>query len=172
MEAPIQRRRRYSDEEKAKALALHAANSGSEYPIAATANALRIPDSTLESWLTGRGVSQRALEIAGEEKKTLADLYDEVAVLSVMRQIIRLKDADSCADARLAEIAQTGGIAVDKSRLLRDLPTTITDNRNDAALREKAEALLARLLPEYGGDRAAALAAFREHAPTLSAYVN
>ena len=172
MHATKKKRRRYSDEEKAKALTLYAANSGMEYPIAATANALKIPDSTLESWLSGRGVSQRAIELAGLEKKTLADLYEEVAILSVMQQVGRLRSADSCQDAKLSEIAQVGGIAVDKSRLLRDLPTSITDNRNDAALRERAEALLARLLPEYGGDKAAAMAAFREHAPTLSQYVN
>lgn len=38
-------------------------------------------------------------------------------------------------------------------------------------IREKAEESLASLLPEYGNDRAAALAAMREAAPTLSSYL-
>ena len=48
-----------------------------------------------------------------------------------------------------------------------------TDARlDDAELREKAEALLVQILPQFGGDRLAALAAFREHAPTLSGYLS
>ena len=51
-------------------------------------------------------------------------------------------------------------------------PTAITESRNAAELRKEAEDILAALLPEYGHDRAAALAAMREAAPTLSEYVN
>lgn len=40
-----------------------------------------------------------------------------------------------------------------------------------ADLRAKAEALIARILPHYGGDRDAALAAIRENAPSLSEYL-
>ncbi len=64
------------------------------------------------------------------------------------------------------------GIAADKHRLYSEEPTAITENRGDASLREKAEAILAGLIPEFGGDRAAALAALRENAPTLSRYIN
>lgn len=42
---------------------------------------------------------------------------------------------------------------------------------DDTALREKAEALLAEILPHYV-TREAALAVFREHAPTLGRYVS
>lgn len=64
------------------------------------------------------------------------------------------------------------GIASDKHRLYLGEPTAITETRNDAALREKAEALLVALAVEYGGDRALALAALRENAPTLGRFIN
>lgn len=63
------------------------------------------------------------------------------------------------------------GIAADKHRLYSEEPTSITENRSDAALKEKAEALLAALLPEFNNDRAAALQALRDHAPTLGRHV-
>lgn len=40
-----------------------------------------------------------------------------------------------------------------------------------ADLRRRAEELIADILPHYGGDRAAALEAVREQAPTLSRYL-
>jgi hypothetical protein len=59
-------------------------------------------------------------------------------------------------------------------RLQAGEPTAITRHEDAAALadlRAKAEALIAEILPHYGGDRDAALAAVREQAPTLSKYI-
>ena len=64
------------------------------------------------------------------------------------------------------------GIAAEKALLYAGHPTSITESRNDEALRAQAEALIAALLPEFAGDRLAALNAMRESAPTLSAYIN
>ena len=64
------------------------------------------------------------------------------------------------------------GTIFDKLRLMADQPTEIVEQRNDQALREKAEAILSALIAEYAGDRDAALLAMRENAPTLSQYVN
>lgn len=43
--------------------------------------------------------------------------------------------------------------------------------QSEAELRKEAEEILADLLPDFGNDRAAALAAMREAAPTLSEYL-
>jgi len=165
MEQTPKRRRRYSDEEKAAALVALELNQNLDCPIAATANALQIPDSTLDTWKKGEWVSEKAQELSGEKKATLLELFEKC----VLRGL-----ADIASDEKPATWREATGIATftDKILLLRGQPTQITETRNDAALREKAEALMQRLLPEYGGDKAAALAAFREHAPTLSQYVN
>lgn len=160
----IKRRRRYTDEEKAAALVLLEMNQNLDCPIAATANALQIADSTLDNWKKGRGVNDVAVELGGQKKQSLLELYEK----AVTRGLVDILNTDQPATWRDAT-----GIATftDKILLLRGQPTAITESRNDAALREKALAILERLLTEYAGDRAAALDAMREHAPTLSKYV-
>lgn len=159
------KRRRYTDEEKAVALVTLELNQNLDCPIAATANALQIPDSTVDNWKKGRGISEKATELGGEKKATMLELFEK----AVLRGIDDILSGDKPASWRDAT-----GIATftDKILLLRGQPTAITENRNDAALREKAEAILAALLPEYNFNRDLALAAMRENAPTLSSYVN
>ena len=165
METAPKRRRRYSDDEKAAAIALYDFNSNLDKPLAVTSKALQIPDSTLQRWTDGEAVSENAQALREEKKKSIDELCEEYARQALSKLIPNLDDIKPRDFASI-------GIAIDKMLLLRGQPTQITETRNDAALREKAEALLAQILPEYGGDRAAALAVFREHAPTLSAYVN
>lgn len=167
----IRKRRRYTDEEKAKALVLLRSNSGLDCPLTATANALQLPDSNLSAWATGRGISAQVRRIVEQESKKLADLFDDAVYLGILRQVERLSSPETASRIPFKDLANGTGLALDKSRLLRDQPTAITESRNDAALREKALAILERLLTEYAGDRVAALAALREHAPTLSKYV-
>lgn len=50
-------------------------------------------------------------------------------------------------------------------------PDPVRDAAELADLRRRAEELIAAILPHYGGDRAAALEAVREQAPTLSRYL-
>lgn len=158
-------RRRYTDEEKAAALVALELNQNLDCPIAATANALQIPDSTIDNWKKGRGVSDVAIELGGEKKASLLELYER-AVTKGLSEIL------DCAQP--ATWKEATGIATftDKILLLRGQPTAITESRNAAELRKEAEDILAALLPEYDHDRAAALAAMREAAPTLSEYVN
>lgn len=162
---PKQTRRRYTDEEKAAALVALELNQNLDCPIAATANALQIPDSTIDNWKKGRGISEKAIELGGEKKASLLELYEK-AVTKGLSEIL------DCAQP--ATWKEATGIATftDKILLLRGHPTAITESRNAAELRKEAEDILAALLPEYGHDRAAALAALREAAPTLSEYVN
>lgn len=77
---------------------------------------------------------------------------------------IELHDSQSAAKTLFGNLRLQAGEA-----------TSITAHRDEAAiakLRADAEALIARILPHYGGDRAAALAAIRENAPALSEYIN
>ena len=169
---PKQTRRRYTDEEKAAALTRLAENSNLGAPVVVTANELQIPDKTLFAWSTGRGVAQHVLRLVEQKKQTAADLYEEISVLANVRLIERLSDETQCASIPARDLMMISGTSKDKERLVRNQPTAITESRNAAELRREAEAALALLLPDYGNDKAAALAAMREIAPTLSEYVN
>lgn len=162
---PKQTRRRYTDEEKAAALALVDFNANLDSPVAVTAKALQLPDSTIDNWKAGRYVNEQVEELRGEKKKTLDALCEEYAREALSKLIPNL---DNITPRDFTSI----GIAIDKMLLLRGQPTAITESRNAAELRREAEAALALLLPDYGNDKAAALAAMREIAPTLSEYVN
>lgn len=59
-------------------------------------------------------------------------------------------------------------------RLVAGEPTAILSHRDEAReaeLRDRAEARIAELMPHTGGDRDAAIALLREHAPKLSEYI-
>lgn len=166
------KRRRYTDEEKAAALTRLVENSNLNAPLVVTARELQVNDKTLFAWSTGRGVARHILNLVEQKKQTAADLYDEISVLANVRLIERLSDEAMSISIPARDLMNISAVSTDKSRLVREKPTSITENRNDAALREKAEAILATLLPEYNFDRELALAAMRENAPTLSSYVN
>lgn len=145
-------RRRYSDEDRANALAALAANEGN---VNHTANQLGIPAKTLESWAKGQRHPEAA-QLCEEKKPELADALEEVAR--------KLADAmpGKVADAGLRDTAIALGIAVDKMRLLREAPTSITqtngtapDGRRD--LTDRLERLTSAL--EDAADRAGAGAA-------------
>lgn len=103
-------RRRYSDEEKAEALASLDANEGR---LTLTAEMLGIPVQTLHCWDMGRGVHPSVMQLRTHKKEELANELDSVALLA----------------ARLAGEKVTGasfkdtmiglGIAVEKAALLR-----------------------------------------------------
>lgn len=169
---PKQTRRRYTDEEKAAALTRLAENSNLGAPVVVTANELQIPDKTLFAWSTGRGIAQHVLKLVEQKKQTAADLYEEISVLANVRLIERLGDDTLSASIPARDLMVISGTSKDKERLVRNQPTAITESRNSAELRKEAEEILAALLPEYNFDKAAALAAMREAAPTLSEYVN
>ena len=172
---PKRKRRRYTDEEKAAAIVMRRQNSNLESPVMATANALNIPHSNIVLWSQGRGVSEAAWKKVTEESKTLADIFRDVAVLAAGEMRERLSDPDSRAMLAGADLVRMAGVAAEKAQLLSGEPTAIVETRDDsldAELRERAEARLAELLPHTGGDRDAAIALLRDHAPALSEYIN
>lgn len=117
--------RRYSDEDRADALAALAANGGN---VTGTARQLGVPRNTLLMWSRGDRHPE-ALADAIPKKLGLADRLDEVARLLVDAMPAKI------AKASLAQLAVAAGIAIEKARLLRGQPTAIDERRDSLAAR-------------------------------------
>src|SRR5262252_6413810 len=102
-------KRRYSDQERAAALATLDANSGD---VRRTARQVGVPEKTLAEWRDGRHHPDVA-NLRGEKKAGLADRFEDVVhkILDVVPGKI--------ADAGLAQLMTAAGIGVDKMLLLR-----------------------------------------------------
>jgi len=111
-----QPKRRYSDEEKANALAALAANAGN---IERTARELSIPASTLQHWANGN-VHAQVTNLRDQKKGVLAEGLEDVA-WRLLEGVTPAKIAET--DVR--ELLTAVGIAVDKMQLLRGKPTAI-----------------------------------------------
>jgi transposase-like protein len=136
-------RRKYSDSQKANALAVLSANRGN---VLRTSRELNIPERTLNDWShlaenamnpnSKRPVSpDYAIEIAQlrEEKETdLADEYESVTRL----YLNHAKKDKVIAETRGRDAVFSAAIATDKMQLLRNLPTSITETieRQDVAI--------------------------------------
>lgn len=116
------KRRRYDDEYRAGAIAmLHAAG----YPdttgaLTRVANELHVPDRTLSRWFNGENNSPPD-KLVNIKKGDMANALEEVA----WKLLDSMADSEAIADAPLQQRATAYGIAVDKMRLLRGLPTEI-----------------------------------------------
>lgn len=110
-------RRRYSDDERATALAALAANGGN---VERTAAQLAMPRKTLASWAKGERHPEAA-QLCQGKKGPMADALDAIAwkILDSLPGKI--------ASAPLAQSMTALGIAIDKARLLRGEPTDITE---------------------------------------------
>jgi transposase-like protein len=115
--APRMKPRRYSDDDRAKALAALAANGGE---LRKTAAELGIPEATLRSWANGT-YHPEATQAAARQKSDLAARWERVAnaALDVLDR--------SSGELRPRDAATVGGIATDKMLLLRgDAPVSAT----------------------------------------------
>jgi hypothetical protein len=114
-------RRRYSDEERANALAALAANGGN---VNQTARQLNIPEPTVRHWANGN-VHPDVVKDHEEKKESMAVALDRVAQ--------QLLDAipGKIDKANLSHTATAMGIAIDKARLLRGEPTSISKEMDD-----------------------------------------
>lgn len=110
-------KRRYSDEEKAEALAALDANDGD---VRKTARSLAIPYTTLREWVTHQQ-HDAVTNIRTQKKSDLAQRLEEIAR--------ELADAmpDKIQAANLQQVATSMAIAIDKMQLLRGAPTSISD---------------------------------------------
>lgn len=126
MSASIERtRRKYSDREKAEALAVFDACGN----LTETSRSTGIPDATLSDWINNkRGVSSSDIpKLRNEKRQNLSDAFEEIALESCRVAQARLtgKQADKIAFNHLMTGA---GIAVDKMQLLRGQPTMISES--------------------------------------------
>lgn len=121
-------RRQYSDNDKAAALAVLAANGGD---LRKTARDLSIPYSTIRKWANDKGINSDVVNEVTSKKKNLADSLEEIAQ--------NLVDAmpGKITAANLQQVATSLGITIDKMQLLRGKPTGIVD---DASLTDDIRA--------------------------------
>jgi hypothetical protein len=103
------RTRRYSDSERAAALAALDANGGN---VRKTAKQIGVPRKTLEEWSAGH-CHPEVQEIRKECRATLAERFEQIIhqILDVMPGKI--------ADSGLQQLVVTAAIAVDKMQLLK-----------------------------------------------------
>src|SRR5262245_49394675 len=106
-------RRRYSDHEKAEALAMLAANAGN---VAQTARQVNVPRQTLQHWPAGEGLSPAVPELEHEKKGGLADRLERLARCLVEDMPGKIGAAN------LRHCAVCLGVTIDKMLLLRDQP--------------------------------------------------
>lgn len=117
MEKVKRKQKRYSDDERARAVAAVAANGGN---VTKTAKELGIPQPTLDCWV--RGVVHP--EVNGNsvaQKKPLAEAFGELAA-----KLIGCITQDKIDDAPLWEVVKSAATAVDKKQLLEGKATVIT----------------------------------------------
>lgn len=130
--------RRYSDDERATALAALAANGGN---LARTAKQLGIPGTTLKQWAKGQRHPEAA-QMSDQKKGDLADALEGVAW--------KLAEAapDKIPFADLKNLAVALGIVIDKMQILRNKPTSITGQAGDDDLAGLSDDELAREIAE------------------------
>ena len=102
-------RRKYSDQDKAAALAVLDANGGN---VLLTATQLRIPRKTLEAWSKQRGVHPDVAELRHEKRGDLAEKIEQelAAIFTALPQRRQ--------DATYAQLVTAAGILIDKKRAL------------------------------------------------------
>jgi hypothetical protein len=166
----VSKPRKYSDEAKAQALSLLAANSAANAPLKLTSDQLQIPDATLSEWSKGRSINDRVRELLEAEKASLASIYEQVATLAAIRLKEKLADDAAMEKTALVGVATTAAIAVDKLRLLRGESTAITEQISSSD-RVRADELFRQAIEYFDGDKEKALALLREKAPTLASLV-
>lgn len=105
-------RARYSDDEKASALALLAVYGGN---VKRTSRLTGVPRSTLTAWAQGRGAGAGVAELCHLKKGALADRLEEAARAMLDPLVLRPK----IEAASLLDLMKAFGICVDKMLLLR-----------------------------------------------------
>jgi hypothetical protein len=161
---PVERlRNRWSEDERANALAALAANGGSctRGAIARTARELRIPAATLRVWAKGENGPFSA-HIRELKKGDLADAFE-----AVVWQILDVLPS-KLAKATASQLTVSLGICLDKMRLLRadrkaeqadQFGHVLTDEEKLAKLNDLLDQVRARQLPQQSAETATSPAA-------------
>lgn len=109
-------RRTYSDDERAIALAMLAANNGNTKR---TSRDLGIAESTLRCWSDGTRHPEARAD-AGAVMPQLADAFEAIA-----RRLLAAVTDEKLAEVNVVAMAKCAGIATDKLLLLNGSPTVI-----------------------------------------------
>lgn len=129
--------RKYSDRERADALALCKASGN----LSEVSRSTGIPISTLSLWRAGlRGYNDDLAALQRQSEKTLADKFEMCAHLYIERAV--QKEAIKKTSGYYAVKAANEGAVT--ANLLRGLPTVISETINDSERAAKAAELLNR----------------------------
>jgi hypothetical protein len=107
----------YDDDERAAILAAVDANGGN---VQGTAKLLGVPMSTIACWKAGHRCPE-ALQLRNEKRNQMADALEEI-VWAILAQMPAKIEA-----APLNHLSTSAGILIDKTRLLREQATAISD---------------------------------------------
>lgn len=133
METPEKKtRRRYSEREKAAALAVYDATGN----LSEASRISGIPDSTIHGWLSEKPSivnSDVPLLRQGYERSTesLADKFETIAHLCTDEISTRLQDSNKVHEIPMPHLIKAAEVSVDKSQLLNSRPTQIIEERVD-----------------------------------------
>ena len=121
---PRKTKRVYSDQEKARALALYDL-CGS---LTESSRKSGIPDSTLSQWINGRNghKSPDLPRLRNEAGQSLANDFEEIAREAAAVAVSRLKSG-AASRIPFGQLMTGAGIAVDRMQLLRGQPTEIVE---------------------------------------------
>lgn len=129
--------RNYSDDDKATALAFYDACNN----LTMTARECKMPLATVALWVKERDTmpSSPSPESVSEKRVALADVLEDLAYLAAGQSRTAMGDASA------AQAATVLGISIDKMRLLRELPTSITQSSEPKSVQERDELLITLL---------------------------
>src|SRR5687767_2156311 len=112
-------RRQYTEDEKGAVLAWYEANGKK---LRETARQWKITESTLRHWLRGVGINKSARRLAHIKKGEIADRLEELCHKLIDSALEKADESD------LQPVMNGIGIAVEKMRLVREQPTSISKN--------------------------------------------
>lgn len=133
--------RDYTIDQRLQALAVLDSNGGNA---SQTARQLGIPRTTIQRWAAGVGVpdTEEGRQWLEAERQGLADRFESHA-----RRAMRLA-AERLEDASYFDLVRGAAIAVDKMRLLREQPTSISSAESVEEKRRRLAELLAAPMVE------------------------
>lgn len=135
------KRRRYTDDDRATALAVLDSNAGN---LSRTSRETGISVSTLRDWRDG--AHPGLAELRNEKREALSEIWDRVARAYLERALSPQVLGDTNGQSAITAAA----IATDKLQLLEGKPTEVTEVRGSDAKRELADRI-ARLTTRPSG---------------------
>lgn len=124
------KRRRYTDDDRATALAVLDSNGGN---LSRTARETGIAVSTLQRWVADR--AQDLSDLRNQKRESLSELWENIARAYIARAL----DAAAVNETAAQSAVTVAAIATDKLQLLQGKPTEINRHEhNERATPERA----------------------------------